>query len=156
MLSREIQGKLGARYLTREVYSYSFEEQLNALNVKHDEEALLGSNSRAAILRHWYDYLLWGGLPEATHMKVKRDYISSVFQKIYLGDICTRNKIASPSILRLMLKKIADSVRQPISYSRLSQVLSSVSGKVSVPTVAKYLEISTFPRMNLPYRFRTA
>ncbi len=75
-------------------------------------------------------------------MLVKRDYIGSVFQKIYLGDICTHNKIASPSVLRLMLRKIADSVGQPISYSRLAQILSSVAGKVSVPTVAKYIECS--------------
>ena len=63
-------------------------------------------------------------------------------QKIYLGDIVNRNKISNANLLRLLLKKIAESVKQPISYNRLSNVLSSVSGKITMPTVSKYIEHS--------------
>lgn len=66
--------------------------------------------------------------------------ITSAFQKIYLGDICGRNGISSPNPLRLMVKKVAESVKQPLSYNRIARILSSARGKISVPTVSNYLQ----------------
>ncbi|MBQ8957858.1 MAG: ATP-binding protein [Bacteroidales bacterium] len=140
MLSSEIMSTLGGRYLATEVYPYSFEEYLNAKGFPFDENSLLATESRAKMLRQWNDYLLWGGLPESVGLTVKRDYLTSTFQKIYLGDIVSRNKISNPNLLRLLLKKVAESVMQPVSYNRLSHVLSSVSGKITMPTVSKYIE----------------
>ena len=140
MLSSEIMSTLGGRYLTTEVYPYGFEEYLHAKGFPFDENVLLATESRAKMLRWWNDYLLWGGLPELVGLAVKRDYLASTFQKIYLGDIVSRNRISNPNLLRLLLKKVADSVMQPVSYNRLSHVLSSVSGKITMPTVSKYIE----------------
>ena len=94
------------------------------------------------ILRECNEYLLWGGLPESVGLAIKRNYLSSTFQKIYLGDIASRNKISNPNLLRLMLKKLAENVCQPVSYNRLAGVLSSVNGKITMPTVSKYIEYS--------------
>ncbi len=140
MLSSEIMSTLGGRYLTTEVYPYGFEEYLNAKGFPFDEYSLLATESRAKILRQWNEYLLWGGLPESVGLTVKRDYLTSTFQRIYLGDIVSRNKVSNPNLLRLLLKKVAESVMQPVSYNRLSHVLSSVSGKITMPTVSKYIE----------------
>ena len=142
MLSSEIMTTLGGRYLTTEVYPYSFQEFLDAKGVPFDEHALLATESRAKMQRQWNEYLYWGGLPESVNLSVKRDYLTSTLQKIYLGDIVSRNKISNPNLLRLLLKKLAESVRQPVSYNRLSNVLSSVSGKITMPTVSKYIEYS--------------
>ena len=142
MLSSDVMTTLGGRYLTTEVYPYSFREFLDVKGVLHDAISLLATESRAAVLRLWNEYLAWGGLPESVDYPVKRNYLSSTFQKIYLGDIASRNKIANPSIMRLLLKKLAENVCQPVSYNRLAHVLSSVSGKVSMPTVSKYIEYS--------------
>lgn len=90
--------------------------------------------------RSYAEFFHWGGLPESIHLPVKRNYLSSTFQKIYLGDICSRNNINNPNLLRLMVKKIAESVKQPISYNRLSKILSSVGGKISVPTISNYMQ----------------
>lgn len=142
MLSVEVMTTLGGRYLTTEVYPYSLQEYLNVKGVAYDEHALLGTESRARMLRQWQEYLLWGGLPEAVGLSVKRDYLTSTLQKIYLGDIVSRNKISNSKLLQLLLKKLAESVRQPVSYNRLANVLSSVSGKITMPTVSKYIEFS--------------
>lgn len=142
MLSAEVMSTLGGRYLSTEVYPFSFQEYLEAKEVPHDELSLLGTESRAAVVRMWNEYLSWGGLPESVALTVKRDYLSSTFQKIYLSDIANRNKVANSNLLRLLLKKLAESVCQPVSYNRLSHVLSSVSGKISMPTVSKYIEFS--------------
>lgn len=142
MLSTEVMSTLGGRYLSTEVYPFSFQEYLKAKGVPHDELSLLGTESRAAVVRQWNEYLLWGGLPESIGLSVKRDYLSSTFQKIYLSDIANRNKVANSNLLRLLLKKLAESVCQPVSYNRLSHILSSVSGKITMPTVSKYIEFS--------------
>ena len=73
-------------------------------------------------------------------MKVKRNYLSSTYQKIYLNDICSRNSISNSVALRLLLNKIAESVKQPISYTRLARLLSSIGGKVSVPSIVNYVK----------------
>lgn len=142
MLSSEVMTTLGGRYLATEVYPYSFKEYLHVKEVPYDEISLLATESRAAVLRAWNEYLLWGGLPESVGLSVKRNYLSSTFQKIYLGDIASRNKIANSNLLRLLLKKIAESVCQPVTYNRLAHILSSVSGKITMPTVSKYIEHS--------------
>ena len=142
MLSSEIMTTLGGRYLSTEVYPYSLQEFLKIKEVPYDENSLLATESRAKMLRAWSEYFEWGGLPESVSLTVKRDYLTSTLQKIYLGDIVNRNKISNANLLRLLLKKIAESVKQPISYNRLANILSSVSGKITMPTVSKYIEHS--------------
>ena len=142
MLSREIMSELGGRYLPVEVYPLSFKEFLNHTSVAYDEQALTATETKARFMRAYQEYITWGGLPESVNLPVKRHYLSSVFQKIYLGDIVQRNNISNPKQLQLMVKKLAESVKQPISYNRLSKILSSVAGRISVPTVSSYVNYS--------------
>lgn len=142
MLSKEIMATLGGRYLPKEVYPFSFREYLSYMNVPFDELSLAATESKGRFMNAYREYFTWGGLPESIHLPVKRNYLSSVYQKIYLGDIVQRNGISNPRLLQLMLKKMAESVRQPISYNRISRLLSSVSGKISVPTVSSYVGFS--------------
>ena len=142
MLSREIMSELGGRYLPVEVYPLSFKEFLNHTSVAYDEQALTATETKARFMRAYQEYITWGGLPEWVNLPVKRHYLSSVYQKIYLGDIVQRNNISNPKQLQLMTKKLAESVKQPISYNRLSKILSSVAGRISVPTVSSYVNYS--------------
>ena len=142
MLSKEIMAALGGRYLPVEVYPFSFKEYLSYTGVAYDELALTATESKARFMKAYGEYFTWGGLPESIKLPVKRSYLSSVFQKIYLGDIIQRNGISNPRLLQLMIKKMAESVMQPVSYNRISKILSSVSGKISVPTVSNYIAYS--------------
>ena len=140
MLSKEIMTTLGGRYIPVEVYPFSFKEYLRSRNIPYDEQTLLSTTGKSLFLREYAEYLNWGGLPESVNLTVKRSYLSSVYQKIYLGDICSRNKISNPNLLRLMIKKMAESVKQPLSYSRVTKILSSVGGKITIPTTSSYIE----------------
>ena len=130
MLSKEMMSTLGGRYIPIEIYPFSFAEYLRWAGIPYDEKSLLGTSARVNLKKAYEEYVKWGGLPESLGLSVKRNYISSVYQKIYIGDICTRNKISNPNLLRLLIKKIAEGVKQPVSYTRLSQVLSSVAAKL--------------------------
>lgn len=140
MLSGEINTTLGGRFLTAEVYPYSFSEYLRVLHIKTEETELLSTEGRAKVIRNFDEYLHFGGLPAATLMPAKRNYLSSVYQKIYMGDIIARNKITNVAGIRVLVRKMAESVCRPISYNRVNNLLSSVGGKLSLATTIKYID----------------
>lgn len=140
MLSGEINTTLGGRFLIAEVYPYSFKEFLAVHQVPTSELDLLSTEGRARVIRCFDEYLHYGGLPAAALMPAKRDYLSSVYQKIYMGDIIARNKITNVAGIRVLVRKMAESVCRPISYNRINNLLSSVGGKLSLATTIKYVE----------------
>lgn len=152
MLSSEIMAVLGGRYLPVEVYPFSFKEYLSYTGTPFDTLALTATESKARFMKAYNEYFLWGGLPESINLPVKRNYLSSVFQKIYLGDIVQRNKISNPRILQLMLKKLSESVMQPVSYNRVAKLLSGACGKISVPTVSNYISFAEDAKLLLRVR----
>ena len=140
MLSGEINTTLGGRFLIAEVYPYSFKEYLAVHHVPFGELDLLSTEGRAKVIRCFDEYLHYGGLPAAALLPAKRNYLSSVYQKIYMGDIIARNKITNVSGIRVLVRKMAESVCRPISYNRINNLLSSVGGKLSLATTIKYVE----------------
>ena len=140
MLSGEINTTLGGRFLIAEVYPYSFKEYLAVHQVPTAELDTLSTEGRAKVIRCFDEYLHDGGLPAAALLPAKRNYLSSVYQKIYMGDIIARNKITNVSGIRLLVRKMAESVCRPISYNRINNLLSNVGGKLSLATTIKYVE----------------
>ncbi len=140
MLSSDIQTSLGGRYLPVYVYPYSFGEFLDVCGVPHDRLSLITTEGKAKVVNRLKDYLHHGGFPEGVLMKAKRDYLLSVYQKIYLGDIVARNGVSNIFGLKVMIKKIAESVRQPISFSRIANITSTTGTKLSTTSAIKYME----------------
>ena len=140
MLSGEINTTLGGRFLIAEVYPYSLKEFLSVHQVPTDELDYLTTEGRAKVIRHFDEYLNYGGLPAAALMPAKRNYLSSLYQKIYLGDVIARNTITNVAGMRILIRKMAESVCRPISYNRINNLLSSIGGKLSLATTIKYVE----------------
>lgn len=78
MLSSEIQTTLEGRYINVNVYPYSFMEYLTANHVRLTSISLYATESRAEVLRYFEDYFHFGGFPEGTELKAKRDYLTSM------------------------------------------------------------------------------
>jgi len=140
MLSSEIQTTLGGRYIPVDVYPYDFGEYLSAGNVPFAGNTLLSTQGKARVLRMFNDYFQFGGLPETLMFSSKRDYLNSIYQKIYLGDIAARHSISNIPALRILIKKLAECVMQPLSYTRLANIVSSAGIKISVNSVINYIE----------------
>lgn len=140
MLSTEMMTTLGGRYIPVNVYPYSFVEYLDVQAVSHSKEDLYTTTGRANIKNRFFDYLQSGGFPECAGMASKRDYMNSVYQKIYLNDIAGRNGISNLGGLRVMIKKLAESVKQPTSFNRLAAIVSSTGQKLSTNSAAKYVD----------------
>ena len=139
-LSSEISTTLGGRYIEMKVYPYSFKEYLDAAGVSADERNLESTLTRAQLSRYLKEYYLYGGLPEMRTLSSKKEMLSSIYQKIYLGDICARHKIDNPTTLRILIKKLSETVTKPVSYNRLKNTLTSIGIKIGTQTVINYLE----------------
>jgi hypothetical protein len=87
MLSKDILTTLGGRYIAVDVYPYDFKEFLTANSTDFTYNTLLSTKGKAAVLRQFNNYFYYGGFPEGAMLPSKRDYLTSVYQKIFLGDI---------------------------------------------------------------------
>lgn len=139
MLSEEIENRLGGRYLTKYVTPYNFREFLTAKNIDFSDKSLFGTKSRGKIKRELETYFYFGGFPENIEYKDKREYVSSIYQKILLGDIVSRNGIRNSNGLRLLMKKIAESVKDEVSYSKLYNTLKTIGVSISKDVVIDYI-----------------
>lgn len=138
MLSREIASTLGGRYLMREVYPFSFKEYLQYRQVTLSTHWHL-SPIRADVVRLFEEYFYNGGMPESFDYTDKRSYLTSLYQKVLYSDIVMRNGVRNEQSLRLLVRKLADSVLQPTATKRLQNILQGDGTKISRETVAAYL-----------------
>lgn len=139
MLSSQMASTLGGRYLVRQVGTYRFDEYLDARGQAHDMRALYTTREAGAIMRLFDRYYRFGGFPEAIRFEQPREYVENVYQKVLLGDIAARNNVRNPAALRVLMKKVAETVRSDISYSSLYNTLKSVGFSIAKETVISYL-----------------
>ncbi len=150
MLSSEIATTLGGRYMLQEVYPYSFTEFLKAKGI--DVTAKNAEYKyRKDIVKLNEEYFRKGGLPETVQMKDNRQWLSSLYHKIFFGDLVARHKIRNDFALRVMIRKLAESVKQPLSYSRIASIVSSTGKKLSTDAAIDYIAYMDESWLILPY-----
>ncbi len=140
MLSQEMAASLGGRYLVKFIYTYTFEEFLKAHQVQPEESIIFSTTGKGKIIGLFEDYFYYGGFPELVRITQKRDYLNSLYSKIYLGDVIIRYGLTNHKALEVLMKKLAETVRHPVSFSRLSNIVQSVGIKVGKSTVIQYLQ----------------
>ena len=124
MLSRDIATTLGGRYWVKEVYPYDFEEYLRAHEVELPRHWQL-SSAQNDVARMFGDYFYFGGFPELTHVVAKRAWLTGIYNKIFFSDVVVRNGVRNEEALRMTVRRLAESVKQPIAYNRISNLIKS-------------------------------
>ena len=150
MLSSEIATTLGGRYMVQEVFPYSFSEYLRA----HDIELTQKNTEfkhRKQIVRLADEYFRKGGMPETSLMPNSRQWLSSLFSKIFFGDLVARHGIRNDFALKVLIRKLAESVKQPLSYSRMASIVSSTGKKISTDTAIDYIRYMDESWLLLPF-----
>lgn len=141
MLSSDVASTLGGRYITREVFPLSFKEYLEINGIDTTDKFYdATTEQRSVIMRRFDEYFNFGGFPECAGMVSKRDYLMSLYQKIFLGDIAARHKVENIFALRVLFKKLAESVKQPLSFTRVTNIITSTGTKIGKNTVINYIE----------------
>ncbi|MFW5983024.1 MAG: ATP-binding protein [bacterium] len=137
MLSAEIATTLGGRFLIKEISPLSFNEflQFNELVLqKHFQY----TRQKTMLVKHMEQYLTYGGFPESLKYNDKRSYLSNVFQKVFYGDIIARHKLKNDFALKMLIKKIAESVNNETSFNRIKNIINSTGIKVGTGTLIEY------------------
>lgn len=140
MLSKEIASSLGGSYISRDIFPFSFEEYLLYHGIKLDRNWQFQPDVRLKVVRHFNDYFYDGGFAESFDKNNKREWLTSLYQKILMGDIVERNKVRNTRVLRLLARKLADSVMQPTTLKRLEHIIRSSGDTISQTVLKDYLE----------------
>lgn len=156
MLSKEIEARLGGRYMTKYIMPYNFREFLKANSFEFKK--FLATKEQGKIKRLFELYLQQGGLPETVYIKDKREYLSNVYKKVLLGDIAYRNNIRNLNGLKFLIKKLAESVKDELSYNKLSNMLKSLGLPISKDSIIDYISYTEdacllFPIYNFSAKF---
>ena len=139
MLSSEIATTLGGRFIIQNVYPFSFPEYLTSLGIDLTDKNFIYRFHNEIVKAH-ENYFRFGGLPELTQVNDKRAWLSSLYQKIFFGDLITRYQVRNDFALRVLIRKLAESLKQPTSFNRLANIVSSSGKKISTDTVIDYLD----------------
>jgi len=142
MLSREMHTTLGGRFIAKEVFPFSFKEYLTFHHVAIDRNWEYGE-IRTQVVKLFQDYFYYGGFAESFTLKDKRSWLNALYQKILLGDVISRNDIRNENAIRVIVKKLAESVMQPSSLARIKNVVDSTGTTVSRNTLVDYLQLLT-------------
>jgi predicted AAA+ superfamily ATPase len=138
MLSSEIASTLGGRYINKEILPLSFNEFLSFQKKIFSSNALY-SDERIELKKQYLIYLEFGGFPELLNLENKRDYLSSVYQKLFYGDLIARYKISNPNLLKFLIKKLAESVNNETSVNRIKNLIKSTGINIGSNTLFDYL-----------------
>jgi len=135
LLSRELGTKLTGRALSVELYPFSFKEYLAFKDFKLQKDSLSYTSGRAAIKKHFAEYLRHGGMPE--YLKYNDPtLLKRVYDDILYRDIVARYDIKQVKTLRELGLYLLSNIAGYFSYNNLKKVL----GVGSMNTIKSYTD----------------
>ncbi len=109
------------------------------LNFREFTSVYEGSQDEA-----WDDYFNYGGLPLVLSMDTVEDkieYLTSLFQKVYLSDIVERNKVRNKEELDELVDILASAIGSLTNPTKLAKTIKSVKSKsISDKTLKTYID----------------
>ena len=140
MLSRDIETTLGGRYWTKKISTFSFPEFLGLNEIVLDKNWMYSSRLTAEVQRAFNDFFYYGGFPEVNSVVAKRIWLNEIYNKIFFSDLMVRNNVKNENALRLTIRRLAESVKQPVAYNRISHLITSTGITCHPNTVMEYVE----------------
>ncbi|RLD46915.1 MAG: ATP-binding protein [Bacteroidetes bacterium] len=138
MLSSDISTTLGGRLFIKTISPLSFLEFLkfNNLKLKQNFEY---TDQLFLMKEHYAEYIKFGGLPEVVRFKNKREYLSNIYQKLLYGDLIARFNISNQMAVKLLVKKLAESVNNETSINRIKNIIKSANIQIGNNTLFEYI-----------------
>ena len=91
----------------------------------------------------WKDYYTYGGLPHVLALeteKKKLDYLTNLFESVYLINVIERHKIKNKSEFEELVRIVASGIGAPTNPAKLSNTFKSVKKvNISSVTIDRYL-----------------
>lgn len=129
MLSSDIATEFRGRATQIRVYPFSFGEFYSHV----------GGDERRALER----YMLYGGMPKILQMtddQDKKDYLTNLYEELYVKDIVERNKIEREDILNNILDFMASQISSLTNPTNVANAIASLrQEKVNPAMVSSYI-----------------
>ncbi|HAQ21489.1 MAG TPA: AAA family ATPase [Prolixibacteraceae bacterium] len=129
MLSGELATLLSGRYVSFQIYPFSFPEFCEFKQVEQSKISYL-------------DYLQTGALPELFHLpepETKRHYVSAIKDTVLLRDIIQRYNIKDAKLLEDIFVYLVNNASTLVSISNIVNYFQSKNRKTNYETVANYI-----------------
>lgn len=129
MLSGELATLLSGRYISFEIFPFSFNEYIGITNSQSNKVS-------------YQEFMLRGGLPELFALpeeELKRNYVSSIKDTVLLRDIIQRYNIKDARLLEDIFVYIVNNASNLLSVRNIANYFKSSGRKSSYETVASYL-----------------
>ena len=133
MLSSELTTYLSGRYIDYHIHSLGYEEFLLFHKMPDGYEALTA-------------YLQYGGLPHLGRIglddrELVDDYLESVYSTILLKDIVERGQIRNVSLLKTLVRFMADNIGKLFSATSIVNFLKGQRVDTSAKVILNYLDL---------------
>lgn len=135
MLSRELGTHLTGRYISVEIYPFSFVEYLKLINVHPVQADFYTTAGRSNLLVQFKNYIEDGGFPKYLQTHSSR-YLSSLYESIIFRDVMARNALTNEKEIKELVFYLASNATRRITYSSLGKII----GIRHAETVKNYLE----------------
>ncbi len=135
MLSNEIASKLGGRYVTKLIFPFSFKEYLLSKGGLPEGTSTKDISYSNKLLETYFTY---GGFPESFDLVEKREHLSNIYKKTFFGDVVAHYGVRNENSLRLLVSKIAETVQNEVSFTRLQNIITGIGYKLSKDVIINY------------------
>lgn len=129
MLSGELATLLSGRYISLEIFPFSYSEYLGITKQERGRKSYIA-------------YMNSGGLPELFMLpkeELKRNYISAIKDTVLLRDIIQRNNIREPKLLEDIFVFLVNNASNLISISNIVKYFKGQGRKISYDAVSNYI-----------------
>lgn len=136
LLSGELATHLSGRYVSFEVFPFSFKEFLSFCR----------NQSQISINDAFDQYLMIGGMPAWSQgfnnrpLEAWQQYLNDLFDTIFIKDIIARRQIRDVELFRRVLRYLIDQIAHPVSIASLTRFLKSEGRAPSKETLANFIE----------------
>lgn len=139
LLSKELASFLTGRYVSINMYPFSFNE---FIDYKKEIGSLpINSNELNTELENYFDeYFSYGGFPTAISSNDHKEIIlNDSYSSIILNDIVTRYEIRNVGLFSRIIKFLIENVGNLISANSLYNYLRGQGMEITKPTIYNYL-----------------
>jgi predicted AAA+ superfamily ATPase len=135
MLSRELGTHLTGRYVTLELFPFSFREFLEFSGKTLTQGDMYGTEGRSELKAMFSKFVLFGGFPVFIENQ-NDNYMKSLYENILYRDVMVRNNLTNEKELLELVYYLASNVSRLSSFNSLAKTI----GIKNASTISNYLQ----------------
>lgn len=138
MLSRELGTHLTGRYVSAELYPFSFKEYLTLKKVAYGERELHTTAGCAMLISQFRNYLSQGGFPKYISQP-SDNYLSTLYESIIYKDVMMRNKLTNEREMLELMHFLASNPAKRHTYNSLGKTIG-IKHPETIKNYLSYIE----------------